>query len=435
MPVNIRKTSDIPDPFSLFACVENENEVAALLESLEGPQNQTRFSIVAWGAKEHVQAKKGKTSGTISMEFHDPVEIFDRLVKKSEEIELPGKYGGGPIGYVSYDAVRYWEKIKDIKPELEPWPDFEFFVPENMVVYDHYQGRAYVYGDVVEKGCSVGDAFSLKKEFESMNKEEFEKAVREVLEYIRSGYAFQVVLSRFYYYNFRGSPLTFYARLRKVNPSPYMFYLKFGERRLVGASPETLFSLQDGVIESYPIAGSRPRGRTPEEDFALERELLNSEKERAEHLMLVDLARNDLGKVSYMGSVKVPDLLYVEKYSYVQHLVSRVIGTLKNNATPYDVLKATFPAGTVSGAPKPFAMNLIETLEPYKRGPYAGAVGFFSVNSNAEFAIAIRSAFFYGDKVRIQAGAGLVYDSIPENEYYETEFKMKALRIAGGDTA
>ncbi len=428
------KIADLPDPFSLFACVERDNEVAALLESLEGPQSQTRISVVAWGAKELVSGKKGRTQGTISMDFHDPVEVFDKITRKSIELELPGRYGGGPIGYVSYDAVRYWERIKDLKPEPEPWPDFEFFVPENVIVYDHYQGRAYIYGEVPNsKGCQLSDGFVMKEEYQSMKKEEFERAVSEVLEYIRSGYAFQVVLSRFYSYSYKGDPLVFYSRLRKVNPSPYMYFLKFGKRKLVGASPETLFSLQDGVIESYPIAGSRPRGRTPEEDFELEKELLSSEKERAEHMMLVDLARNDLGKVSYLGSVKVPDLMYVEKFRYVQHLVSRVMGTLRKNATPYDVLKATFPAGTVSGAPKPFAMNLIEVLEPYKRGPYAGAVGFFSANSNAEFAIAIRSAFFYDDVMRIQAGAGIVYDSIPENEYYETEFKMKALKVAGGE--
>jgi len=212
-----------------------------------------------------------------------------------------------------------------------------------------------------------------------------------------------------------------------------MYYLKFGDRKLAGASPETLFSLQDGVIEIYPIAGSRPRGKNSEEDFKFEKELVKSEKERAEHLMLVDLARNDAGKVSYYGSVKVPDLMYVEKYSHVQHMVSRVIGTIRKNLNAPDVLKATFPAGTVSGAPKPYAMNVIEDIEPYKRGPYAGAVGFFSSNGDSEFAIAIRSAFFNKDLMRIQAGAGIVYDSVPENEYWETEFKMKALRLAAGD--
>ena len=225
--------------------------------------------------------------------------------------------------------------------------------------------------------------------------------------------------------------MRFYYNLRKINPSPYMFYLKFKDRELIGSSPELLFSVQNGIVESYPIAGTRPRGNTPEEDFELEQELLSSEKERAEHLMLVDLARNDIGRVCYPGTVKVPDFMYIEKYSYVQHIVSRVVGTLKKGFTPVDVLKSTFPAGTVSGAPKPMAMNIIETLEPFKRGPYAGAVGFISRDS-AEFAISIRSAFVNKDLFRIQAGAGIVYDSIPEMEYYETEHKMKALKVAMG---
>ncbi|NON63644.1 chorismate-binding protein, partial [Acidianus sp. RZ1] len=244
-------------------------------------------------------------------------------------------------------------------------------------------------------------------------------------------YAFQVVLSRFYRYEIKGDPMSLYVNLRKINPSPYMFYLKFDKRELIGSSPELLYSVQKGVVESYPIAGTRPRGKDQEEDFQLEQDLLSSEKERAEHLMLVDLARNDVGKVCSPGTVKVPDLMYIEKYSHVQHMVSRVVGTLKRNFSTVDVLKSTFPAGTVSGAPKPISMNIIETLEPYKRGPYAGAVGFIS-NSSAEFAIAIRSAFLNDELARIQAGAGIVYDSIPEMEYYETEHKMKALKVAMG---
>ena len=433
MDVKLKKTSELPEPYKLFACIEKDNDVAALLESVEGPEHIARYSIVAWGKKEWVYGKSNSAHGTIVTDFYDPVEVFDKLISASPLLELPGKYKGGPIGYVSYDTVRYWERIKDLKPPHEEWPDFEFFVPENVIVYDHYQENAYIYGEDFSQSCEPSGGFKAKVREESLNKDEFVKAVGEVLEYIRSGYAFQVVLSRFYSYSYSGSLMQFYVNLRKINPSPYMYYVKFGERAVIGASPETLFSLQDGVIETYPIAGSRPRGKTPEEDFKLEKELLASEKERAEHLMLVDLARNDIGKVSYLGSVKVPDLMYIEKYSHVQHIVSRVIGTLRKGGTASQVLKATFPAGTVSGAPKPFAMNLIEVLEPYKRGPYAGAVGFFSANGDAEFAIAIRSAFINRDILRIQAGAGIVYDSIPESEYFETEIKMKALRLALGE--
>ena len=334
---------------------------------------------------------------------------------------------------MSYDAVRYWESLKDNKPEAEQWPDFEFFIPKNIIIYDNYQENVYIYGEEPNTKCGEDEDFKAKLELDSIKKSEFENAVKSVHEKIVSGYVFQAVISRFYSYTFSGDPFSFYKKLRAINPSPYMYYLKFGDRKLAGASPETLFSLQDGVIEIYPIAGSRPRGKNSEEDFKFEKELVKSEKERAEHLMLVDLARNDAGKVSYYGSVKVPDLMYVEKYSHVQHMVSRVIGTIRKNLNAPDVLKATFPAGTVSGAPKPYAMNVIEDIEPYKRGPYAGAVGFFSSNGDSEFAIAIRSAFFNKDLMRIQAGAGIVYDSVPENEYWETEFKMKALRLAAGD--
>ncbi|MDP8023698.1 MAG: anthranilate synthase component I [Nitrososphaeria archaeon] len=434
MSVTEKKIFQMPEPYKLFSCIEKENETAALFESVRGPEHLTRYSIIAWGTKERISGKKGKVYGTFSRDFYDPIEVFSELIARSQEIPFPGRYKGGPVGYLSYDAVRYWEDVKDEKPEAEPWPEFEFFIPKNIIVYDNYQENVYIFGEEPKATCGDPDKFRVKLEGESVKKYDFEDSVRKVQEKIVSGYVFQVVISRFYSYTFSGDPLTFYKTLRNVNPSPYMYYLKFGEKKLIGASPETLFSLQDGVIEIYPIAGSRPRGKTTEDDFKLERDLIRSEKERAEHLMLVDLARNDAGKVSYYGSVKVPDLMYVEKYSHVQHMVSRVIGTIRKNVFAPDVLKATFPAGTVSGAPKPYAMNVIEEIEPYKRGPYAGAVGFFSSNGDSEFAISIRSAFVNKDLMRIQAGAGIVYDSVPENEYWETEFKMKALRIAAGDT-
>ncbi|TRM78252.1 anthranilate synthase component I, partial [Sulfolobus sp. A20-N-F8] len=303
----------------------------------------------------------------------------------------------------------------------------------NIIIYDHNDGKVYVNADISSiGGCEDVENFSLSFYDESLNKDNFMKSVSDTLEYIRAGYAFQVVLSRFYRYLFKGDSLKIYYNLRKINPSPYMFYLKFKDRYLIGSSPELLFRIQDNIVESYPIAGTRPRGNDPEEDLKLELELLNSEKDKAEHLMLVDLARNDLGKVSVPGTVKVPELMFIEKYSHVQHIVSRVIGMLKKRNNVLDVIQATFPAGTVSGAPKPMAMNIIETLEEYKRGPYAGAVGFISSDGNAEFAITIRTAFINKDLLRIHAGAGIVYDSNPESEYYETEHKLMALKIALG---
>lgn len=228
--------------------------------------------------------------------------------------------------------MRKWESVKDIKPLAEPWPTGEFFLPEDIIIYDHNSAKVYVNGDISGiSSCGEIGTVKFSDYDKSMNKNDFEDSVNEILEYIRNGYAFQVVLSRFYRFTFSGDLMRFYYNLRKINPSPYMFYLKFKDRELIGSSPELLFSVQNGVIESYPIAGTRPRGNTPEEDFELEQELLSSEKERAEHLMLVDLARNDIGRVCYPGTVKVPDFMYIEKYSYVQHIVSRVIGTLKKD--------------------------------------------------------------------------------------------------------
>ncbi len=413
--------SDFASPFDVFKCIEKKYEIASLLESIVGPQYKSRYSIIAWDTKSHI-------------EIHgDPLEVLQSYIRNMEILEIPGLFKGGMIGYISYDAIRFWEKVKDLKPNAENWPTAEFFIPNNIIIYDHNEGKVYVNADISSiGGCEDVENFSLSFYDESLNKDNFMKAVSDTLEYIRAGYAFQVVLSRFYRYLFKGDSLKIYYNLRKINPSPYMFYLKFKDRYLIGSSPELLFRIQDNIVESYPIAGTRPRGNDPEEDLKLELELLNSEKDKAEHLMLVDLARNDLGKVSVPGTVKVPELMFIEKYSHVQHIVSRVIGMLKKRNNVLDVIQATFPAGTVSGAPKPMAMNIIETLEEYKRGPYAGAVGFISSDGNAEFAITIRTAFINKDLLRIHAGAGIVYDSNPESEYYETEHKLMALKVALG---
>ncbi|AHC51681.1 anthranilate synthase subunit I [Sulfolobus acidocaldarius SUSAZ] len=420
-------------PNEVFSCIKKDEDFAVLLESGSGPQYKSRYSMIGWGRRGYVSLYNNKSSGDIVKEFYDPIEVLSEFLNKAPSLNVPGKFKGGIFGYMGYDGVRYWETIKDLKPEPEKWPYAEFFIPQNIIVYDHAEGKVYLDGDLPTKyNCISSDETKFSYYEESLKKEEFEGIVKEALDYIRRGYIFQVVLSRFYKYIYNGDLMRFYNNLRKVNPSPYMFYMKFMDREIIGSSPETLFSVQGGVVETYPIAGSRPRGKTLEEDLELERDLLSSEKERAEHLMLVDLARNDIGKVCYMGSVRVPEFMYVEKYAYVQHIVSKVVGTLRKNLTSFDVLKSTFPAGTVSGAPKPMAMNLIELFEHYKRGPYAGGVGFFSSNGDAEFAITIRSAFVNKDIIRIQAGAGIVYDSVPEMEYFETEHKMRALKVAMG---
>lgn len=266
---------------------------------------------------------------------------------------------------------------------------------------------------------------------------EFEENIVKAKEYIFSGDIFQVVLSKRYEFKFNGSLIPFYKTLRRINPSPYMYFLKMGSRQIVGSSPEMLMRVENGVVETFPIAGTRPRFEDASKNEILAQELLTDPKERAEHVMLVDLARNDIGKVSEFGTVRVAEFMKVYQYSHVQHMVSRVTGKLKSDCDCYEALKAVFPAGTVSGAPKVRAMEIIEKSEPFRRGPYTGALGYFSYNGNADFAITIRTLVTKEDKGYIQAGAGIVADSDPEREWYETENKalalLKALQLSEED--
>ncbi len=270
----------------------------------------------------------------------------------------------------------------------------------------------------------------------NIRKETYEAAVQKAKEYITAGDIFQVVPSKRFQFQTNGNLVPFYEALRTINPSPYMFFYKSNERQIVGASPEMLVRVEDRTVETFPIAGTRPVAQDPVENDRLVAELLADPKERAEHVMLVDLARNDVGRISKFGSVHVPEFMKVHQYSHVQHIVSRVVGQLRDNLQSYDALRAVFPAGTVSGAPKVRAMEIIDELEPARRGPYAGAVGYFSYNGNADFAITIRTLFADKNQAYIQAGGGVVADSVPEQEWFETEHKaralMKALEMAGG---
>lgn len=320
---------------------------------------------------------------------------------------------------------------------------FGFF--DDGIVFDHKQRQAFYYylnenrSAEFEKLIShAADGETLRHQQPKMNvtKEDFEKSVEKAKEYITAGDIFQVVLSKRYEMRFTGDLIAFYRALREINPSPYMYFLKYGDRQIVGSSPEMLVRVDNRIVETFPIAGTRPCVADAREDRRLARELLADPKERAEHVMLVDLARNDIGKIAKFGSIKVPEFMKVHRYSHVQHLVSQVTGELREDKDYFDVLKAVFPAGTVSGAPKVRAMEIIEELEPTRRGPYAGAVGYFSYNGNADFAITIRTLFANGNKAYIQAGAGIVADSVPEREWFETNHKaealMKALEMAGG---
>jgi anthranilate synthase component 1 len=323
----------------------------------------------------------------------------------------------------------------------------ELAIYNDGLLFDHRKGEVYYYHYGVDRTRMVEELIRAEPQNEPLSfsglrsnvgKERFEEIVARSKEYIASGDIFQVVLSRRFEFNFRGSLIHFYKALRKINPSPYMYFLKMGDRQIVGSSPEMLVRVEGGVVETYPIAGTRPRmPDDPSKDLALAEELRNDPKECAEHVMLVDLARNDIGRVCEYGSVHVPELMKVYRYSHVQHMVSRVVGKLRRDLSCYDALKAVFPAGTVTGAPKVRAMEIIEEFEPVRRGPYAGAVGYFSFNGNADFAITIRTLVASGRRAYIQAGAGVVADSIPEREWFETEQKasalLKALQIASKD--
>jgi anthranilate synthase component 1 len=314
-------------------------------------------------------------------------------------------------------------------------------------VFDHRQKRAFYYYSSYNRFAEVegltaqpGDSEALTYDPPKVNvtKNRFEEAVEKAKEYIVSGDIFQVVLSKRYDFRVKGNLMAFYRSLRKINPSPYMYFLKAGDKQIVGSSPEMLVRVDNRVVETFPIAGTRPSMENQGANRQMAKELLADPKERAEHVMLVDLARNDVGKIAKFGSVHVPEFMKVHRYSHVQHIVSQVVGDLQEDKECYDALRAVFPAGTVSGAPKVRAMEIIEELESTRRGPYAGAVGYFSYNGNADFAITIRTLFADKDKAYIQAGAGIVADSVPEREWFETDHKaealMKALKNAGGET-
>jgi anthranilate synthase component 1 len=358
------------------------------------------------------------------------------------------RLAGGAVGYVSYDAVRYWEKIPERTVDDLDFPDIELGVFDDGIVFDHRQKRAFYYYssenrfpeiERLIKQSSDHQPLSYSQPRVNVTKEDFEKSVEKAKQYVTSGDIFQVVLSKRYGFRVEGDLMEFYRSLRQINPSPYMYFFKAGDRQIVGSSPEMLVRVENRKVETFPIAGTRPCAEKRSENRRLAEELLADPKERAEHVMLVDLARNDLGRISKFGSVRVPDFMEVHGYSHVQHIVSRVTGDLRENCDCYDALRAVFPAGTVSGAPKVRAMQIIEELEHARRGPYAGAVGYFSFNDNADFAITIRTLFASKNKAYIQAGAGIVADSVPEKEWYETEHKaealIKALRICGGEKA
>ncbi len=407
--------SAIPSPQELFNYLD---EPSFLLESREGPSEKARISVVGWDPE-------------LVEEIRKDVDVALRELARGVPVSRNLLYRGGPVGYVSYEAVEDWEDVRHKGIDDMGWPKAQFMVPRRFIVYNHVMGSAFLC-NVSKYSLKGGEPGRLEVRNERLDveKKEFLRWVEEIKRREEEGEAIQVVISKSYTMDYEGDLRLLYVELAKTNPSPYMFHLRFDDSEVLGSSPELLYSVEGSRIRTFPIAGTRPRGKDPWEDIRLEEELLKDEKERAEHVMLVDLARNDIGKVSLPGSVKVPRFMFIEKYSHVQHLVSEVEGELDPNFDAVDVLKATFPAGTVSGAPKPSAMEIIGNLEKLKRGPYAGAVGFVDYSGNAEFAITIRSYFARNGKLRIQAGAGIVYYSKAEMEWEETEHKLKALKKA-----
>jgi len=410
-----------PDPIDLLRYLVQEEKVdkVVLLESRQGHHERARFTFIMWDEIDHY--------------VHYPEDTSDARRKLKDFISRCDDHPPGmrlAVGYLSYEACTLVEPyLRDFVIDWGTWPLVEMFYPKHVVIYDNMLKRVYTNTQIprVEKDPSRRDSVRILEEVENVDKEAYEDWVRKCLENIYNGEVFQIVISRWTTYRISGDLITMYENLRELNPSPYMYFYKLGNRYIIGTSPELLVKVDNHRVETHPIAGTRPRGRTEEEDIMLEDELLRSEKDRAEHIMLVDLARNDLGKICRFGTVKVTELFIIEKYSHVQHLVSKVEGMLLPGMDIIDALWATFPAGTVSGAPKPRAMELIFEYEKRAREPYAGAVGL-AYRKFGEFAIIIRSAIVNNDKLTIRAGAGIVADSKPELEYLETEHKLGALK-------
>lgn len=440
---------DTLTPISIYQKLTGEKKF--LLESSLKHEASGRFSIIG---SDPVFELIGNGPVT-TVKRKDSVETVDEkaldLVKKLlsvQDLQLP--YGlpinAGAVGYVGYDNIRQYENIgPEAKDELK-LPDVHLMFFEDFVIFDHLEQTVYLVAspltDETTEEQLKNRLETRKQEIQSqytestedvqlsafkatVTKEEFVEKVNKAKQYIADGDIFQVVPSQRMSADIKGSSFSYYRKLRVKNQSPYMYYLDFVDYAIVGSSPESLIKASDGTVITNPIAGTRPRGATPEEDIELEADLLQDEKELAEHKMLVDLARNDVGKVSHFGSIKVEKYMKVEKYKHVMHIVSEVSGQIKDNQSSVDALISCLPAGTVSGAPKIRAMQIINELEGVKRGIYSGAVGYFSQNGNMDFALAIRTMIIKDDKAYIQAGAGIVYDSVPEKEYEETIHKLK----------
>ena len=413
---------------------------------MEGPRRLARYTFLGFDPEAIVHSANSHTEIIDRQESErkietnkNPLATLAGILPEDRGNQASERYTGGLVGYASYDLASSFEKIPRHTRGPNEFPDMEFGLYLDGIVFDHYKKQAFYFyrnknriEDVrsIIKDRPVNGEVFFGQPKPNLDREKFCSKVERAKDYIRSGDVFQVVISKRYKIPFKESLVAFYKQLRRINPSPYMYYLKFGQRQIVGSSPEMLARKIGNKAETFPIAGTRPFTGDPSRNRALAAELLQDEKERAEHVMLVDLARNDLGRVSRYGTVRVPEFMKVQSYSHVQHIVSKVTGQLRREFSSLDLFQSVFPAGTVSGAPKVRAMQIIQELEPTARGPYAGAVGYFSNNGNADFAITIRTLCAQNNNCYVQAGAGIVADSTPDQEWIETERKAAALFTA-----
>ena len=427
--------------FQIYNKISRNYSHSFLFESLSGPEVLAETSVMGFDPKiilkgyaDKVEIIENNSIKTISTT--EPFEELKKLLGKCDNQTY--RYLGGAVGVVNYDAVRLVEKISKSQESTEPL--MEFGIYDDGIIFDNLQKKLfYFYHDenrfnkFIMNDDSFGE-FHSSEVIPNMDKEKFSEIVNKAKKLIHDGDIFQVVLSRKFAFDVSGDNLTLYKTLRKLNPSPYMYHLKQDFKTIIGASPEMLVRITNDKVETFPIAGTRKITDNEEKNNQLSKELINDEKELAEHTMLVDLGRNDIGKVCKYGTVHPESLMQIKRFSHVQHIVSHVVGNLSPENDMFDAFQAVFPAGTVSGAPKVRAMQIIDDLETESRGPYAGAVGYFSYNGCCDFAIAIRSIFIENDKGFVQSGAGIVSDSIAENEFKETEHKAGAMLQALKET-
>ncbi|MDA8100191.1 MAG: anthranilate synthase component I [Nitrospiraceae bacterium] len=467
IPVYREILADMETPVSAFRKID-DGKYSFLLESVEGGEKWARYSflgskpeVIVRSSGRKVEIIRGGRKETGSF-GQDPLEAVKKVLAAYRPVPdpaLPRFYGGG-VGFIGYDVVRFFENMPERKKPSLDLPDVLFMITDTLVIFDNVTHMIKVVSNAHVNGGSVTAAYreavrkidgivkKLKgpgrrqaggvrrkppkgvKLTSNFTQKQYEQAVLRAQEYIKAGDIFQVVPSQRFEARITAEPFEIYRALRLINPSPYMYFLRCGDATVVGASPEVMVRCEGDRIDLRPIAGTRRRGASEEEDRALEKELLADPKERAEHIMLVDLGRNDVGRVSDVGSVRVTELMVIERYSHVMHIVSNVRGTLAPDRDSYDVIRACFPAGTVSGAPKIRAMQIIDELEPTRRGPYAGAVGYFGFSGNMDTCITIRTLVIKDKKAYIQAGGGVVADSVPALEYQETVNKARAMMRA-----